>query len=1198
MAETVKTKPQETVKKPEVKAETEAQKDLFKQEVYFQSYRIENIIKTLDEKAYEDLKTKSPALMADPFLIRFFNAHKTRTMNIFVGEALQKTASEREQLLEKIRKVIHDAKSKQPEKPEETKQQEQTIKEEKEFTDLMQKKELSDTELDKIDSEVSKPMDITSGKVDVQKIQQQYKIIMAAQKAMGLHAMAMQNKYQEAIGLQKKLDSKKGWVRRQVRSYLGVVDWLGRKVASGARMVGIVKSKSDADELNAQLDPIKKFFNQRFEKIKRLKFFIDARGKEVKDGLGVFKGDMRQKLKELISREDWTKAEEIVREKNQKLLEDKKKEFQKTIDKTRTEGQKIESAKTGVTALNQNLQTKLLHIEGGENDLNKRAEQVEERVKELENIYGDKDPRVVAMKKEVLFPLQEGQNIMSRVRNGTILQLTDAQQKNQKLDILKADMYMGGTMGIAELTKINLAIKHGAERIETIKGKRAQLHGVLEKVETAYVTVDQFKDNVTKNLDKFTEGNNKFYDAITKQNAHVQQMKIKDIGIGTAIIKNTWPINWVGTAIDYGLFRLPGYIIGGFQAIYYKGIKKDKDWSYMKATERWSFTGMLSRGVGALSNGYDKHWLKKDGFYGAVKPKNWFTKGLCSVGNFASGAVGSVLGLANGVAYLLYQPTMTFDSIGEVLSDWGKFKHLLSEAIHLGEFKAGRHSIGAGKVGGDLAIMFFTAGAGSGASSAAKAASVAGKWARPFGYAYGFSKEILRQTIHIPQHLGRMFLNMGRWGKDWTYGWMKAGAGNRSPLVYKHSVLAESRLTRAAEQFEKVFKGNGEALLKKLPVKSPLRDILQKIKNNDGLTKILQNVGKPGGMSVKEFKEFIKSTNKALKNEMFNSRWGRRGKIENLAREFQRFTRAYGARELGRRYLIERGLIENVEATQIAAELVEATQIAAELVEATRKVAVLKEEIKQNIATKREYKNELKQEKAKPKAEQNPELVQKLKEIVQMLEEGMKIFSVPEISILEKKLIRSGLKEIKNRLKEIKNPTLEIQDLIKNLEPLLLELFSKAKLKPKNVWDFWTVSKNKPVYINLLEQGQIRKAIKVYNNSLLAPMGRELTRISNLSFYSYVRRVFKGVAIFAANPLEKMYEDAQEEHDLEIKEKRNILTVKEKQRLEELRSVKELNPMDFPEEVTPLSKQEFNKISDQFTKDLNEAAIEELKRKK
>jgi hypothetical protein len=77
-----------------------------------------------------------------------------------------------------------------------------------------------------------------------------------------------------------------------------------------------------------------------------------------------------------------------------------------------------------------------------------------------------------------------------------------------------------------------------------------------------------------------------------------------------------------------------------------------------------------------------------------------------------------------------------------------------------------------------------------------------------------------------------------------------------------------------------------------------------------------------------------------------------------------------------------------------------------------------------------------------------------------------------------------------------------------------------------------------------------------------------------------------------------MYEEAEEMQVLEIKEKQNKLNKKEKQRLEELRKVKELNPMDFPEEVNPPSKQEVNKIRDKHTAELNEAAIEELIRKK
>ncbi|MBN1494339.1 hypothetical protein JW911_01230 [Candidatus Peregrinibacteria bacterium] len=885
----------------------------FEQELYYQAYRVDNILANMDAKTKQDLLTKAPALSKDPMILRFLTAHSTRTMNVFVGEAIQKTQEEREKLLNGIRLVLHEAKTEHAKKEaqkaakkeltnEEKEQKAEQEKEAKEFERIM-KKELNESELMHIEDAVSKPLDIRKGQLDMNKIQHHYKSIMMAQKALGQHATAMQKKFNEAETLRKSLYKNKSWIRKRFQNNFGVVDWLGRKAAWLGRKVSIVKNRSDEDIINDKIKPIKKAFAANLDRIKKLQVNIDARAKEIKDGLGVFKGDIREKLKELIAREDWTKAEETAREAAKKQLENKKKELGASLDKAKQEGVKINSAKNATVIAEHTLKDRIARAQGGETALNERIELVQKRILELEKVFGPNDPRVIAMKKDVLNPLIDGQDTMIRVRQGTMEKLTEVQERNQKLDIIKSDLYLNQTKGVSEIEKLELVIKNEDKRIEVIKSKRRDLHKLIENVETANIVVEQFKTNVSTNIDKMTKGNAKFTDALYKQNKYLQAMRAKEPGFGTSVLKKTFMIAWPLAFADYTINRIPGYVWAGIQYL-----RKGK--ASWQDTKDGSFTGITAGFWGFLNEKYDKHWLKKDGFHGAVKPENWFTKALCSVGNAASGAVGTVLGLLNGAAFLIHQPALTIDSMGEIMTSWTKLKQAGAEMIHYNDFKEGRISIGAGKLIGDMIILYFTAGTSAGASAASKGASTAGKAAL---YAYGFSKEILRKAVYLPINLGKGLVNMGKWVLDWTIGLMKAGKGSRSFLIYKHLVLTGKRLTSATDDLAAKISERGPKLVSELPGQSNLSKALKYIDKKGGFKKMAENVGKEGGMTAEQFEKFLKRFGRELKNEMYHptSGWLRKRRIELIGREYQKYMRAKTACEYGQKYLVARGLIRN-----------------------------------------------------------------------------------------------------------------------------------------------------------------------------------------------------------------------------------------------------------------------------------------------
>jgi len=745
MAAPAAEKPAQEQPKPFVereKAESQKSRDVFAQEMHFQCYRIENLFKTTDKNTVMEAINREPSLVTEPLLSRFLAEYKADRTNQFIEEAKGKTEAEREKLLEGIRRVLYKAKAMQKEAEvkakveteEEKKAKEEAEKEAKNF-EAMMKKDLTEGDLNNIETDLSKPLDTNKGQLDMAKVHLQYKTIIMGQKALGTYAVTFQKKAEEADKLMKSLESKKSAPRRFLRKHLGIVDWLGRKIASGARYVGISDSKPDTDAINEKLKPIKKYFAQNIDRVKKLRFNIDNRAKEIKDGLGVYRGDIRERLKELIGRADWTNAMKIQKEENKKQIEIKKKELQLSLQKAKEQGDEIDDAKKNTTGLGAKLKLQTERIQGGESALDDRIKAVQERLKKLEDMYGKEDPRVLDMRKDVLIPLLEGKDTMAKVKNGTKTKLSETEERNQKLDLVKSNVYLQETQAVADIEKLELASQLEDNKIELLSKQRVELGNLIEGTEHAYSAIDQFKESVSKNLDKMTKDNGKYVDGLDKQNKVIQSLKSEEPGIGTSLLKDTFIVLWVGTAVEYGINKLPGYA-----ACWLNGKGYDKEMA-----ERWSFTGMFSRGLGDLNSRASK-WFDKDGFY-QYKPDNWFTKGLSTVGNTILGVGGSILAAGNGLSQLFHQPTKTLDSMGEVFSDWGKFKGLLKEAFHITDYEKGRYSIGVGRTGGDIIMLFFSGGTSAG-SAAASALANAGKFGKAFAYSKAFVGEIGRETLN------------------------------------------------------------------------------------------------------------------------------------------------------------------------------------------------------------------------------------------------------------------------------------------------------------------------------------------------------------------------------------------------------------------------------------------------------------------
>ena len=74
---------------------------------------------------------------------------------------------------------------------------------------------------------------------------------------------------------------------------------------------------------------------------------------------------------------------------------------------------------------------------------------------------------------------------IDEVKEGTAVQLSDAETKFHSLDILKANIYLSETDIVSQIEKNELALAHTTDTINQLTKNRLKLHEILEGMETA-----------------------------------------------------------------------------------------------------------------------------------------------------------------------------------------------------------------------------------------------------------------------------------------------------------------------------------------------------------------------------------------------------------------------------------------------------------------------------------------------------------------------------------------------------------------------------------------------------------------------------------------------------------------------------------------------------------------------------------------
>jgi len=848
------------------KGVSQTPENVFAKELHYQVYRIENVLKITDPNTVSQFVTKYPEYSNRPLLQSFFESYRNRNVNEFIKTASGKTQGEREKLLEGIRKLIYKAKQErqvvQKEAKEPSKEKDSQIAH---LEGLLTKKKYEEQDFYQIEKNVSTPFNIGKGKLNFNKIRYFYTSILTGQKAFGLHVQSMQTQYKTAIDQLKSYQAQynSGW-----KHHVGIADYGIRKIKSlfrwGKKKLGYKVDKTKKEKINASITKARAYYAERLNRVKLLKTHIANRSVELKKGLGVFRGDLREKLKVMISRGEWTEDQKKKSEKAKEILEQKKKQLSNGLVSAKKHREEIESAQQGTSRMQQGLQNKLKKVRLSEPLMQKKVESVKKRIAQLEKVYGKQDPRVIELRTKVLVPLMKGQDRIIQVREGTAAKLTEAEKRYQGMNILKANVSLNETDIINQIEVAELNLSHTTKRIEQLKKNRIELQKVLEGMETAYIAVDEFKVNISKNLDKMSDVNTKTVKGLDGQYKYLEQAKATDPGIGSSLYNTIIIGKWGSMGVlKYGINYIPRYMAYVFNG---------GNW---EASSKWSITGML----GQVQQGFDK-WLKKDGFrqYGR---KNMFWQWFASNLNIGAGILNTAVGLVDGVANLVFNPDKVLDSLGMMLTDWKATKEMLKGVIHYDDWANGRADIAFGKTAGDLIVLFLTAGASAGAGAAATATAKlgvsAGRFARMSAYAFayvkGFMKEVARKSWNIPKNIGRFawHLPSKTWhGIDYLVkseyalrkGWMK---GLRS-FIYDRG------LTNAkAIQLEDAGK-----YLRKLPKRKLGR-------LNASTRKMLQDVlGNPDSAKIKLLME-------RLESEFYAGGWRTRQILGPLQSKLRRY---------------------------------------------------------------------------------------------------------------------------------------------------------------------------------------------------------------------------------------------------------------------------------------------------------------------
>ena len=270
---------------PKTAEQFKGPENVFAQEVYYQAYRLQNVVRWQSPEALQRVIKQNPELIFKPMLFDFFEAYKNGKMGAYIEKAKKQSTAEREKLLSGIRQVIYKA------KVEEVKEERKKVppkKENKEEKNLetMLSKTLNDAELRKIESDTSKPFIAEGAHMDLNKVQTYYTTIILGQKALGSYAEEFQENYNNAI---KKLKEHQDSYTSGWKHYAGIADWGWRKVKGawgwGKEKLGYGASKSNSDKINELVSQAKIQCKSNLERVKALKENLANRSKELVEDL-------------------------------------------------------------------------------------------------------------------------------------------------------------------------------------------------------------------------------------------------------------------------------------------------------------------------------------------------------------------------------------------------------------------------------------------------------------------------------------------------------------------------------------------------------------------------------------------------------------------------------------------------------------------------------------------------------------------------------------------------------------------------------------------------------------------------------------------------------------------------------------------------------------------------------------------------
>ena len=816
-----------------------ADKKLFAREMHYQVYRIESLLNVKNKAELKQLMKTNPEL-SKPVFVQFLNAYEGKNVNSFIESSKQKTSEEREDLLNGIRKVIYKAqRTKLKSQVEKNKNQAKQGNEEKKMNEQISKK-LNAADLENIERSIAKPIEFKKGKTDMKQIQHNYMQVVNGQRALGTHTQNCQVVFNEAVE-KYKANAKKN-------NNTNVLQWGWRKLPWTSSSNG---AKSRANEA---IKKAKDHYRVFMGRITNLNKNIKDRSSEIKKKLGVFKGDIRKKLQNVIGRETWAKEHKNKSVQKKAGLEAVKAKVTAGFDKAKEHATDIDKNRNNISGLESKLQDKYKNIKTGEIKLGSRIRSVRDRISKFEKLYGASHPKVKFLKENVLKALISGKDKLRAVKNGTSDKLTDIEEKGQRLDILKSDIVLAKTQSVNQIDLLEAQISSEAKKMDVLTKHRVELHKLLEGMEMSYMAIDEFKDSASKNLDKLTENNGKIIESLEGQSKFLESAKAGSPTIGSSLWNTPGLGKWGvlgGLNLINHASRPIAYVFGQVGALWGNRAK-------------WEDTKTITGTLGYFSGGLNG-WLDSGGFSKYFDNK-WAKRGM-KVLNVIPGIASVGFGFATGVSTLIFKPHVVIDSMVTIFTDWKAFKGMLKEVIHYNDWAEGRYGSASGRTVGDAIVLFFSAGSSAGSAAAVTAgkagAGVIGKsLARTIGFTKGIALESAKLGVWLVT--APFKLVKGAW-KAVSHP-VKFFKGSPQQLVEKASLAVEKNIDDVGKYADDIGVNASN---------TAIRGPLKKIKT-DGL----------GSLSVNEAKSLIMELKKQYHS---TSSMGARIKIGKLNKSLKQY---------------------------------------------------------------------------------------------------------------------------------------------------------------------------------------------------------------------------------------------------------------------------------------------------------------------